>query len=301
MRYETSVIIPTHNRPKLVLRAIESVASQTRTPSELIVVNDGSQIDYGAVEEALEDMAIESVYLETPGFGASTARNLGASKASGDVLMFLDDDDRWRSQKVARQLDRFTDNIGLVYSGRFAVTEQGKALYPIKGGREGNISEEILVSNVIGTTSSPAIHADLFDAVDGFDEEMPGLQDWELWIRLCQETTVAYDSEYTVEWTVHESEGDQMTSQSDRYTKAIQLLREKHRDKFQALSWTDRRRARAQQHKSLAAKYSNSRLRMQYLYAMRSLSIWPSVGAVAQLIPEPALTTLRAAQSRLSI
>lgn len=297
MGNETSAIIPTHNRPRLVLRAIESVASQTRPPSELIVVNDGSTLDYGTVEETLADLAIDTVYLDTPGWGASAARNFGVSKASGDVLMFLDDDDRWRSGKVARQLDRLTGDVGLVYSGRMAVDQDGNELYRVKGDADGDLSTTIIQRNAIGTTSSPAIRRDVFDDVGGFDESMPGLQDWELWIRICQRTAVAYDPAPTVEWTVHDSAGSQMTSQCERYVIAIDRLQKKHKSLFDELSVLDRRKARAYQHKSLAKKYDNAGSLRKYEYATRSLSQWPSVNAAARLLPSAALTAARSALS----
>ncbi|MDG5761755.1 glycosyltransferase family A protein [Natronococcus sp. A-GB1] len=291
---EVSVIIPTYNRPGRLRRAAESVANQTHPVAELLVVDNGSTVDYTDVREYLDSLAIETTCLETADGGACHARNVGADAAEGDVLMFLDDDDRWRRRKVERQLATLDERTGLVYSARVAVDSAGNEKYKIFGDGGGDLSRTILLYNVIGTTSSPAIDAALFDAVGGFDEGMPGLQDWELWIRLCQHTHVGYDPLHTVEWT--DTNGtEQMSSQVQRYKRALGLLRKKHADRFAELGYLDRRRATAHQYKSLGMKYHNARSVRKYPYLARSLVRWPSVGAAARLLPAPALSRLRRA------
>jgi glycosyltransferase involved in cell wall biosynthesis len=286
------VVVPTYNRPKQVRCAIDSVRNQTHTVDELLVVNDGSDADYSGVRHYLESLKIEATYLETDGDGACAARNLGAQHASGEVLMFLDDDDQWRPKKVKRQLVRFNNQTGLVYSARVAVDANGKTKYKIVGGASGDLSKTILIHNAIGTTSSPAIDSELFEQVGGFDEKMPGLQDWELWIRLCQHTRVGYDPCPTVEWTDADGVG-QMSSQVQRYGHAMERLRAKHADRFAELNHIDRRKAMAYQYKSLGMKYHNAQSVRKYPYLIRSLLRWPSAGAAARLLPDSLLSRLR--------
>jgi glycosyltransferase involved in cell wall biosynthesis len=287
-----SVVIPTYNRPGRVRRAAESVVNQTRLVDELLVVNDGSDVDYSSVQEYLKTLDIRTTYLETEGNGACAARNFGAQHASGDVLMFLDDDDRWRPRKVEGQLALFDQQTGLVYAARVAVDANGNEKYNIVGGDSGDLSKTILLYNAIGTTSAPAIDAGLFDRVGGFDEKMPGLQDWELWIRLCQHTRVKYDPRPTVEWT--DADGvEQMSSQVQRYGRAMERLKAKHADRFSELDRIDRRKATAYQYRSLGMKYHNARSLRKYPYLIRSLIKWPSAGAAARLLPAPILSRLR--------
>jgi glycosyltransferase involved in cell wall biosynthesis len=97
-----SVVIPTRNRPALLLRAINSVLMQRDARAEVIVVNDGSD---AALIAQLDDIALmladrgkgRLVHLpaKSNGHGPSFALNFGASYANGSYLCFLDDDDQW--------------------------------------------------------------------------------------------------------------------------------------------------------------------------------------------------------------
>lgn len=137
---DVSVTIPTHNRPGRLRRAAKSVANQTHPIAELLVVDNGSTVDYTDAREYLDSLAVETTYLEAAGGGACRARNAGADAAEGDVLMFLDDDDRWRQRKVERQLAALDERTGLVYSARVAVDRTGNEKYKIFGDGGGDLS-----------------------------------------------------------------------------------------------------------------------------------------------------------------
>jgi glycosyltransferase involved in cell wall biosynthesis len=97
-----SVVIPTRNRPALLLRAINSVLMQQDARAEVIVVNDGTD---AALLAQLDDIALMladkgkgrllHLRYKTNGHGPSFALNFGASYARGSYLCFLDDDDQW--------------------------------------------------------------------------------------------------------------------------------------------------------------------------------------------------------------
>lgn len=88
-----SVVIPVYNTAAYLPRVIESVLKQTRTDWELILVNDGSTDDSGAVCDryALLDPRIRAVHTENE--GSSAARNVGMALAHGEWLLFIDSDD----------------------------------------------------------------------------------------------------------------------------------------------------------------------------------------------------------------
>jgi glycosyltransferase involved in cell wall biosynthesis len=98
-----SVVIPTRNRPELVRRAVESVLAQTYRDFEIIVVIDGPD---PATESALRQMVDPRLHvLPLPeSLGGSDARNAGIAASSGDWVAFLDDDDEWLPERLARQL-----------------------------------------------------------------------------------------------------------------------------------------------------------------------------------------------------
>lgn len=87
-----SIIIPTHNRPLLVKRAVESALAGAGDFSEIIVVDDGTLKAKTPLEDLLTDPRLKLITNDGPK-GASSARNTGAKAAKGTALLFLDDDD----------------------------------------------------------------------------------------------------------------------------------------------------------------------------------------------------------------
>jgi len=100
-----SVVIPTRNRPELVLRAVRSALAQTLPELEVVVVIDGPD---PATVEALRgvgDDRVRPIELEKSG-GAPAARNHGVDAAHAEWVAFLDDDDEWLPEKLTTQLAR---------------------------------------------------------------------------------------------------------------------------------------------------------------------------------------------------
>lgn len=94
-----SAVIPAFNREQTIGRAIESVLAQSRPPKELIVVDDGSTDD--TFEKASAFNGIVRV-IKQKNSGASAARNRGVYESDGDWIAFLDSDDYWNPDHLAR-------------------------------------------------------------------------------------------------------------------------------------------------------------------------------------------------------
>src|SRR3989337_547676 len=95
-----SVIIPTHNRRRLLEETIGSVLRQTEIEWELIVVDDASDDDTSEFVRSLSQTAVRGIRLEH-NVGQSAARQKGAGLATAPTLMFLDDDDVLRPKALA--------------------------------------------------------------------------------------------------------------------------------------------------------------------------------------------------------
>ena len=98
----TSVIIPCYNYGSFLGEAIRSVQRQAITDLEIIVVDDGSTDNTPEVVGSIGDRRV--CYVRTTHRGISAARNEGLSLARGEFIAFLDADDRWRPEKLSRQL-----------------------------------------------------------------------------------------------------------------------------------------------------------------------------------------------------
>ena len=98
-----SVVIPTLDRPNLLLRALRSVFRQTYPQLDVIVVVDRPSEETMAALRAIEDPRLRVIFNPRP-VNAPAARNLGADHAKGDWIAFLDDDDEWLPEKIEKQL-----------------------------------------------------------------------------------------------------------------------------------------------------------------------------------------------------
>ena len=187
-----SVIIPTHNRPKGLLTAFKSIAGQTVLPLELIVVDDGSAPPVG--EDFFEDAPVELRTLlirnETPE-GAPKARNRGIWQAKGDWIAFLDDDDAFFPEKIetiARSI-RENPEADLIYHPAEICMAKEQLSYrsgvcDLTNGKD--VLRQLLIRNVVGGTSMTILKRKTLLELGGFDETMPALEDWELWIRVAK-------------------------------------------------------------------------------------------------------------------
>jgi glycosyltransferase involved in cell wall biosynthesis len=100
-RPAVSVILPTHQRPAMLARAVASVLAQTWRDWELIVIENGG----GAAADVLAQLPSDRIRLVTlPHPNVSVARNRGLELAAGRYVAFLDDDDEWLPEKLERQL-----------------------------------------------------------------------------------------------------------------------------------------------------------------------------------------------------
>lgn len=98
-----SCIVPVFNGERYVREAVDSILAQTHRPLEIIVVDDGSTDGTAAI---IEKYSAQVHYLLQPNSGPAAARNRGLRAARGDLLAFLDADDQWRPEKLARQWAR---------------------------------------------------------------------------------------------------------------------------------------------------------------------------------------------------
>jgi glycosyltransferase involved in cell wall biosynthesis len=99
-----SCIVPVFNGERYLAETLDSILGQTYRPVQIIVVDDGSTDETARV---VADYGPSVTYLFQPNAGPAAAKNLGVSAAQGQFLAFLDADDLWHPEKLARQMARF--------------------------------------------------------------------------------------------------------------------------------------------------------------------------------------------------
>ena len=194
---KVSVIIPTYNRAHLIGKAIQSVLNQTYQDFEVIVVDDGSTDNTEEVikEFQKKDKRIKYIKHEK-NKGYPKALNTGIKAAKGEYIAFQDDDDEWLTEKLEKQMKVFENapaKVGVVYTGFWRIENNKKIYIPYSWvkQKEGNIHKGLLKGNFIGTPAA-LVRKECFEKVGMFDERLPCLQDWELWIRISKHYQFRY-------------------------------------------------------------------------------------------------------------
>lgn len=169
-----SVIIPAFNAENTLLRAVESVLNQVFSDYEVIIVNDGSTDGTATVIEKLVlDSRVKAVNQQNA--GVSAARNLGASKAKGDCLLFLDSDDELTADSLSNFFEHIKLNpkADLFSAGNKRVSSVKSSItIPEKGRYFSRLSGSFL------------IRKDLFFKIGGYDEQFKFSENTELVHRL---------------------------------------------------------------------------------------------------------------------
>ncbi|QWT52214.1 glycosyltransferase family 2 protein [Eubacterium sp. MSJ-33] len=225
-----SVVIPTHNRANLICRAINSALNQTYKKIEVIVVSDGSDDGTDEIMKKYESQYSNLRYISYfPGKGGNHARNIGIVNSKGEYIAFLDDDDEWHEDKIQLQMNVIEQNsdIGLVCTAINSIDDDTKKQTIFTPSAPQDCSKEILKYNLIGSTTTVLTKHELLDLVKMFDENLEAMQDYDLWIRLCQVTKVGIVQIPCVEYHNLKS-NSQISWNYEKYLNASQYIYQKY-------------------------------------------------------------------------
>lgn len=120
-RLTISVVITTYNRPDYLVEAIHSIEQQTVLPTELIVVDDGSPVP------VIIETSMHSKVVRQTNQGLAAARNRGFHESSGEVVMFLDDDDIYLPRRVENVLGAHQEGANIAYCGQDSFSDDPRA------------------------------------------------------------------------------------------------------------------------------------------------------------------------------
>jgi glycosyltransferase involved in cell wall biosynthesis len=183
MTPEISVIIPTHNRRAMLREALASVIAQRGASFEVIVVDDGS------TDRTWDDLSAGAENIRTVRTarrGPAAARNHGIALARGDLIAFLDSDDLWMPEKLARQSAFMRRNSGCAISQTGETwLRHNRRVNPGRrhSKRPGDIFADALHTCLI-SPSAVILRRKLLDEVGGFDDDMAACEDYDLWLRI---------------------------------------------------------------------------------------------------------------------
>jgi glycosyltransferase involved in cell wall biosynthesis len=181
-----SVIITAYNVARFIREAVDSALAQTRRDIEVIVVDDGSTDGSADLLCDLDDPRLR-VVRESHG-GSAAARNAGLRLASGELVAFLDGDDRWAPRNLERQaafLESHPD-VDITFGHSLVIDEGGRSLGFKSSSCAGPVSfSQLLRVNEIGNGSCLLLRREALDRAGWFDTALPACVDFDVWLRVA--------------------------------------------------------------------------------------------------------------------
>lgn len=213
-----SVIITTHSRPHLLARAVDS-ARQAGTDLEVVVVDDASTDETAEVCRSLSGINYVRVERNRQVAGA---RNIGILNSRGDYITFLDDDDVRLAGSINLQAEALASapEVGLVYGQALIADHQGRVtrkFYP-ECCPQGQVFWELLARNFIPCGAALFRRSCLL-RVGLLDETVPGIDDWDLWVRIASLYPVMAVNEPAMIWRRPTPFSGQGASRADRLAR----------------------------------------------------------------------------------
>lgn len=248
-----NTVIPCYNRETTIAAAIESVALQDYPAFDICVVDDRSVDQSAAVVRGLD---LPNVTLEesTRTKGPSGARNHGAFIGTAPWIAFQDSDDLWLQGRLSRQMEQLASSdfvagyCGMVVksdaSGEAAELRRipDRALAPLSG----DILETLCRTSFV-STQMLIVRRDIFEALGGFDETIPALEDWDLMLRVAQLGPVAF---LDADLVVQRLSDNSITHVADSWVQGQEAVLKRHDALFRR-----RPKARAFHHHRLAGAH----------------------------------------------
>ena len=181
---KVSIIIPTFNRIERLSRAVKSVLNQQLDSFEIIIVDDYT-LDQTQKIKIIFDGIPEVNVVKSWKHSPSGARNIGVLSAKGEYITFLDDDDVYLEGRLKNMLSYFEsckEELSFVSSGRIFEVNDFEEIYNDNSQKFGKIVlDDVLTNN--GIDIGFLMKRSFFLKLNGFDESLSSLEDWDIIIR----------------------------------------------------------------------------------------------------------------------
>jgi glycosyltransferase involved in cell wall biosynthesis/SAM-dependent methyltransferase len=231
-----TAIIPLYNGAKFIIRSMNSVLAQTVKPIELFIIDDGSTDDGASVvRDYIANTELHGVNVQLFGKengGQSSARNFGVGHATGDLIGFLDQDDEWYPLHIEKLREPFIDQppgapLGWVYSNLDHADADGNVMFrnwlPAHEHPKTDLFS-CLSRDMFILPSAALISRVAFNEVGGFDNELSGYEDDDLFMRIFRVHGNAFINEPLSKWCIHHASSSytyRMVKSRNHYCKKL--------------------------------------------------------------------------------
>jgi glycosyltransferase involved in cell wall biosynthesis len=218
-----SVVIATFNMGHYLPGAVRSVLAQSYPNVDVQIVDDGSTDDTPTIVRQWDAHPRVRLHRQSNA-GQARAKNQGIALSRGDFIAFLDADDVWLPEKLARQMPLFTGRpeVGVVYSGYERMDAEGRPLPkgPTRMHR-GRISGALLIENFVPFPSA-VVRRECLERHGAFDESLGMGIDYDLWLRLSAHCQFDFIAEPTVRYRIWP--GQMSKNYRQRYESGIRIM-----------------------------------------------------------------------------
>jgi len=232
-----SVVIPCYEQAQYVGEAIESVLAQSYPHLEIVVVDDGSTDNVGAIASRYPGVRC----VREQNGGAASARNAGIRNSNGDFLIFLDADDRLLPEGVeagVRALEARPECAAAIGTYRRTTHDNRPLQTHEQPTVENDQYEEMMRSNWAGFPARAIYRRSLFEHVRGFDTEIEGTADFDLNLAVAREFPICSHTALVAE---HREHGGNMSDDAGKMLTQTLVAMRKQRTYVKG----DRERKRA--------------------------------------------------------
>lgn len=261
-----SIIIPVYNVEKYIEETIKSVLAQTYQNFEVLIIDDESPDRSIEICQQFDDSRLKIIRQKNRGLAG--ARNTGIRNAQGDYLAFLDSDDLWLPEKLARHLQHLEANpqLGISFCRSEFINDQGESLGIFQMPKLTDITpSHLLCRNPVGNGSAPVIRKEVFadicfqanlhGEVENFyfDEHFRQSEDIECWLRIVAETNWQLEG-LPEALTLYRVNGEGLSANLFKQFDSWEQMVIKHRDRSPKLLAKWENPARAYQLRYLARR-----------------------------------------------
>jgi glycosyltransferase involved in cell wall biosynthesis len=218
-----SVVIATYNMGHYLPEAVRSVLAQSYRNVDVQIVDDGSTDDTQTIVRQWDAHPRVRLHRQSNA-GQAHAKNQGIALSRGDFIAFLDADDVWLPEKLARQMPLFTGRpeVGVVYSGYERMDGEGR---PLPKGpthmHRGRVSGALLIENFVPFPSA-VVRRECLERHGAFDETLSMGIDYDLWLRLSAHCQFDFIAEPTVRYRIWP--GQMSKNYRQRYESGIRIM-----------------------------------------------------------------------------
>jgi len=220
-----TVITANYNGRRYLDKAIESVLNQSYEPIEYIIVDDGSTDGSRAVIERWQqrDERVKAIFLPDNA-GVAHARNVGIQQSRGHYLTFLDADDMWHPEKVARQVAIFErqPRAGIVVTGSSLIGKNGESLKSPKRkktAKQGTVNLYDFVAGRLPVSINAMTKRECIEKDGLFNPDYSIGEDYELWMRITRDYEYYFLDEPMHWYRVHDTNATRRDKLFNRESK----------------------------------------------------------------------------------